>query len=141
VQLNKKKRKEKRKTYGELTIHDTYCCFGRHGACLLSCPLVVMLSPSLFHRCRCPQSTLRAGARRHGVGVIPLCCRVVPPALCPVVVLLVLVLVLAVSSPPRPVIIDRLHLQSHPMSSCLKAWGQVPCHPQQCGVGHGWRWR
>ena len=42
------------------------------------------------------------------VGVILLCCRVIPPALCPVIVLLVLVL--AVSSPPCPVVIDRLHL-------------------------------
>jgi hypothetical protein len=35
-----------------------------------------------------------------------------PPALRPVIVLLVLVL--AVLSPPHPVVIDRLHLRSHP---------------------------
>jgi hypothetical protein len=135
VQLNKKKRKEKRKTYGEMTIHDMYHHFGCCGAHLLSCPLVVMSFPSSFHCHRCPQSTLQAGARRCGVGVIPLCCCVVLPTLRPVVILLVLVL--AVSSPPHPVVIDRLHLQSHPMSSCSKAWGQVPCHPQQCG----WHWQ
>jgi hypothetical protein len=139
VQLNKKKRKEKRKTYREMTIHVVYCCFSCHGARLLSCPLVVMLSPLSFHCCKCLQSTLRAGAHRCGVGVIPLHCRVVPPALHPIVVLLVLVL--AVSSPPRPVIIDRLHLQSHPTSNHSKAWGWVPCHPQQRGVGCGWHWQ
>ena len=95
--------------------------------------VIVMLSPSSFHRHRCLQSTLRAGAHRCEVGVVLLHCRVIPPTLCPIVILLVLVL--AVSSPLHPVIVDRLHLRSHPTSSCSKAWGQVPCHPQQHGVG------
>jgi hypothetical protein len=64
-----------------MTIHVVYCRFGRRRAHLQVslCPLVVMSSPSSFHHCICPQSTLRAGARRHGVGVIPLHCHVVPP--------------------------------------------------------------
>jgi hypothetical protein len=43
VQLNRKKKKKK--TYGETMIHNVYRCFSHHGACLLSCLLVVMLSP------------------------------------------------------------------------------------------------
>ena len=50
-----------------------YCHFGHLQVSLL-CPLVVVSSPLLFHHHRCSQSTLQAGAHRHGVGVIPLHC-------------------------------------------------------------------
>ena len=52
-----------------MTIRIAYRRFGHCGAPLqvsLSCPLIVVLSPSLFHHRRCPRSTLRAVAHSGG---------------------------------------------------------------------------